>query len=352
MTIEEILNNINQKYSEPDKDKKIAMNELLFIKIIFNINIFYLLETTNDNNEIFTIENTINIFINKLDADCFIKNQLHDNNKVIIKEIKQSLLIKKIIELNTKTNQNIKLYIKKPININFSLKKAIKLLQLKQPQKDKQVYTTQNNEINQKEYAISEARKILDTLSKNERVRIKNNFSSLYKFSPFIQELIKSSHIPHKKIENDLSLQEDWINLYVKNNPSQTFNKDTIITLLKYFNLEKYLYQFKSSSLDLTSELNNRNDLDNYYFEQSDYYDNTYLLNNIKRTEDVFGYYIYIAIFTKNNHETLSCKFSFPINLIIGKKYSLLPINKENTEQKTKINENIKKQFKKKQMMK
>ena len=32
MTIEEILNNINQKYSEPDKDKKIAINELLFIK--------------------------------------------------------------------------------------------------------------------------------------------------------------------------------------------------------------------------------------------------------------------------------------------------------------------------------
>ena len=95
MTIEEILNNINQKYSEPDKDKKIAMNELLFIKIIFNINIFYLLETTNDNNEILTIENTINIFINKLDADCFIKNQLHDNKKVIIKEIKQNLLIKK-----------------------------------------------------------------------------------------------------------------------------------------------------------------------------------------------------------------------------------------------------------------
>ncbi len=50
---------------------------------------------TNDNNEILTIENTINIFINKLDADCFIKNQLHDNKKVIIKEIKQNLLIKK-----------------------------------------------------------------------------------------------------------------------------------------------------------------------------------------------------------------------------------------------------------------
>ena len=57
------------------------------------------------------------------------------------KRNKTKSLNKKIIELNTKTNQNIKLY-KKTINITFSLKRAIKLLQLKQPQKDKQVYTT------------------------------------------------------------------------------------------------------------------------------------------------------------------------------------------------------------------
>ena len=170
---------------------------------------------------------------------------------------------------------------------------------------------------------VDEIKKFLDTAKVSERRNI-NPGLSYENGHEMIERLIAANQIEKDELERELNLPHGMLTTFCKEKASASISKKALQTILSYFGLEEYLYQYKNCCTELMHELKENPSIDQYEIVPSAISTNEkFTLASIKRgkikKDGAFAYKLTL----KSDKRELETYSSTPRNFIVGNIYEI-----------------------------